>query len=220
MNAPDLTSVLDFRDQVVLITGGTRGLGRGIAVRFVDAGATVVVCGRKEPEGGGAEDGDRSDAAAKVPYFIAADVRDADSVGALHEQIVAKFGRLDVLVNNAGGSPPADSANASAKFTNAEHADAMAEPPYPIGSHRYMAPEQHRGEIAGPWVDVYAIGVMLHGAVAGELPEPGARLSERCEVSRELDEVVATAIAEDPTQRFASAAFFQDALTRALLIDA
>ena len=119
MNAPDLTSVLDFRDQVVLITGGTRGLGRGIAVRFVDAGATVVVCGRKEPEGGGAEDGDRSDAAAKVPYFIAADVRDADSVGALHEQIVAKFGRLDVLVNNAGGSPPADSANASAKFTNA-----------------------------------------------------------------------------------------------------
>jgi hypothetical protein len=67
-------------------------------------------------------------------------------------------------------------------------------------------------------VDVYAVGMMLHAALAGELPEPGTRLGERREVSVELDDVVAKALAEDPADRYASAAEFQDALTRALLV--
>lgn len=107
---------------------------------------------------------------------------------------------------------------ASAKFLRDDHPDARHEPPYPVGAHRYMAPEQHRGEVTGPWVDVYAIGMMLHAALVGELPEPGTRLSERREVSLELDDVVAKALAEDPADRYATAADFQDALTRALLI--
>ena len=108
MDAPALDHVLDFTGQVVLVTGGTRGLGRGIAHRFVEAGATVVVCGRKDPE-------------APLPgiTFVAADVRDAESVAALTAQIVERFGRFDVLVNNAGGAPPSDTVTASAKFTNA-----------------------------------------------------------------------------------------------------
>jgi serine/threonine protein kinase len=81
-----------------------------------------------------------------------------------------------------------------------------------------MAPEQHRGEVTGPWVDIYAIGMMLHAALAGELPEPGTRLSAVREVSPALDDVVAKALAEDPSSRFATALDFQDALTRALLI--
>ena len=107
---------------------------------------------------------------------------------------------------------------ASAKFLRDDHPDAKEEPAYPVGAHRYMAPEQHRGEVSGPWVDIYAIGVMLHAALIGELPEPGTRLSERREVSAGLDEVVETALAEDPSARFASAADFQEALTRVLLI--
>jgi serine/threonine protein kinase len=107
---------------------------------------------------------------------------------------------------------------AAAKFTREGHPDARREPPYPVGAHRYMAPEQHRGEETGPWVDVYAMGVMLHAAMVGELPEPGTRLSDRREVSPELDEMVAKALAEDPNERQASAAEFQDELTRALLI--
>lgn len=107
---------------------------------------------------------------------------------------------------------------ASAKFVRDDHPDAQTEPPYPVGAHRYMAPEQHRGEVAGPWVDIYAIGMMLHAALAGELPEPGTRLSESREVSQQLDDVVARALAEDPADRFATAADFQDALTRALLV--
>jgi serine/threonine protein kinase len=107
---------------------------------------------------------------------------------------------------------------ASAKFLRDDHPDAHDEPPYPVGAHRYMEPEQHRGELTGPWVDIYAIGVMLHAALVGELPEPGTRLSERREVSAGLDEVVEKALAENPADRFASAAEFQEALTRVLLI--
>ncbi len=108
MTAPTLSEALDFSGRCVLVTGGTRGLGRGIAQRFVEAGARVVVCGRRPPEDGTA-----------VGDFIAADVRDPDSVAALFGAIADRYGRLDVLVNNAGGSPPADSATASARFSNA-----------------------------------------------------------------------------------------------------
>jgi serine/threonine-protein kinase len=107
---------------------------------------------------------------------------------------------------------------ASAKFVRDNHPDAAEEPPYPVGAHRYMAPEQHRGEVTGPWVDIYAIGMMLHAALVGELPEPGTRLSERRAVTADLDEVVAKALAEEPSERFATALELQDALTRAILL--
>src|SRR5579884_4301947 len=109
--APDLGTALDFSGRCVLVTGGTKGLGRAIAQRFGEAGA-VVVCGRHEPESGAGND-------STAPDFVAADVRDADSVAALFAAIADRHGRLDVLVNNAGGSPPADTATASANFTNA-----------------------------------------------------------------------------------------------------
>ncbi len=113
MDTPDLSRALDFTGAVVLVTGGTRGLGRGITTRFLDAGAQVVVCGRNAPEA--AIEGPGGAAA----HFIAADVRDQESVTALVQATVERFGRLDVLVNNAGGAPPADTATASARFTNA-----------------------------------------------------------------------------------------------------
>lgn len=111
MAAPDLSCALDLTGRVVLVTGGTRGLGRGIAGRFLDAGADVVVCGRTEPE--------RSiESGGRVAHFTAADVREPDSVRALVDHTADRYGRLDVLVNNAGGSPPADTATASARFTS------------------------------------------------------------------------------------------------------
>ena len=92
--------------KVVLVTGGSRGVGRGIAARFVEAGGGVVITGRNQPE----------DPPAGTT-FVAADVRDPDQVDALVGETVERFGRLDVLVNNAGGSPPADSATASPRFS-------------------------------------------------------------------------------------------------------
>jgi NAD(P)-dependent dehydrogenase (short-subunit alcohol dehydrogenase family) len=107
MAAPDLRDALDLSGRRVLVTGGTKGLGRGIAQRFAEAGATVIVCGRHAPGDGAVGD------------FLAADVRDPNSVAALFGAIDDRHGGIDVLVNNAGGSPPADTATASAKFTNA-----------------------------------------------------------------------------------------------------
>lgn len=97
---------IDMSGQVVLVTGGTKGVGRGIAARFADAGATVVVCARTPvddlPAGWG---------------FHAVDLRDGEAAWAMVDEVVATHGRLDVLVNNAGGSPPADTATASPRFT-------------------------------------------------------------------------------------------------------
>src|SRR5436190_11855799 len=97
---------ISFDGRTVLVTGGCRGVGRGIAQRFADAGANVVICCRHEPS--------------SLPdgwLFVAADVREPDQVDEVVEQTRDRFGALDVLVNNAGGSPPADSATASPRFT-------------------------------------------------------------------------------------------------------
>jgi NAD(P)-dependent dehydrogenase (short-subunit alcohol dehydrogenase family) len=95
-----------FDGRVALVTGGTRGIGRGIAERLVAEGAEVAVCGRKEPD--------------ELPAglaFFPADVREGDQVEALIDAVVARFGRLDVAVNNAGGAPTVDAATAPAKLT-------------------------------------------------------------------------------------------------------
>jgi NAD(P)-dependent dehydrogenase (short-subunit alcohol dehydrogenase family) len=101
---------VDMSDRVVLVTGGARGIGRGITEAFLAAGADAVICGRTEPDELPAADG-------RQASFVPADVRDPDAVGALVDAVVALTGRLDVLVNNAGGSPPADSATVSPKFS-------------------------------------------------------------------------------------------------------
>lgn len=100
---------LDYTGKVVLVTGGTKGIGAGIAQAYLDAGAEVIVCARNAPEQLPASGGRRA-------VFCAVDVRDADSLQALFAGIQRDFGRLDVLVNNAGGAPAADAATASPRF--------------------------------------------------------------------------------------------------------
>ena len=105
-----MSEPLDFSSKVVVVTGGSRGIGRGIATAFLAAGADVVICGRKEPK-------DLPAAEGKTATFIAADVRDAEQAKALTSGTVERFGRLDVLVNNAGGAPFTDAATASPRFS-------------------------------------------------------------------------------------------------------
>jgi NAD(P)-dependent dehydrogenase (short-subunit alcohol dehydrogenase family) len=101
---------LDMSGRVVLVTGGARGIGRGITEAFLARRARVAICGRTEPDELPTVDG-------HAAVFVAADVRDPDAVDALITAVVAAFGRLDVLVNNAGGSPSVDSATVSPKFS-------------------------------------------------------------------------------------------------------
>jgi NAD(P)-dependent dehydrogenase (short-subunit alcohol dehydrogenase family) len=107
-----VTDPLDMSGKVVVVTGGCRGIGRGIALRFLEAGADVVVCCRHEPD-------ELPSVGGRTATFVEADIRDADAVDTVIAVASERFGRLDVLVNNAGGSPPADSATASPKFSTA-----------------------------------------------------------------------------------------------------
>jgi NAD(P)-dependent dehydrogenase (short-subunit alcohol dehydrogenase family) len=92
-----------FDDQVVIVTGGGRGIGQAIARRFAQQGATVIVAERQveagamtaasiSAEGGRAE-------------FIPTDVSQASAVEAMIGHTLARYGQIDVLVNNAGINP-------------------------------------------------------------------------------------------------------------------
>ena len=98
--------------RVVIVTGGTRGVGRGICLRFLEAGARVVACARREPA-------EPIEAASDRALFIAADVREIEEIDSVIEFTREQCGRLDVLVNNAGGAPAVDAATASPRFSEA-----------------------------------------------------------------------------------------------------
>ncbi|SKC98052.1 NAD(P)-dependent dehydrogenase, short-chain alcohol dehydrogenase family [Burkholderia sp. YR290] len=85
---------------VVLITGALSGIGRATAFAFARAGARLVVSGRRAAEGAALEAELRETGA--EAFFVKADVRHDDEVHNLVDQTVARYGRLDVAVNNAG----------------------------------------------------------------------------------------------------------------------
>ena len=101
---------IDFSGKVVLVTGGGKGVGRGISQSFLERGAEVVICGRNMPEELPEHDG-------RQALFLPCDVRDFEQAQRLVEAVVERHGRLDVLVNNAGGAPNADAATASPRFS-------------------------------------------------------------------------------------------------------
>jgi NAD(P)-dependent dehydrogenase (short-subunit alcohol dehydrogenase family) len=138
-----------LRGRVVLVTGGVRGVGAGISAVFAAQGATVVTCARRPVEG--------------LPYeFHPCDVRDDESVAALIAAIVSAHGRLDVVVNNAGGSPYVLAADASAKF-NTKIIELNLLGPLSVSQHAnaQMQTQPHGGSI----VNV--------ASVSGRRPTPG-----------------------------------------------
>jgi NAD(P)-dependent dehydrogenase (short-subunit alcohol dehydrogenase family) len=99
-----MTLAVDLSGRIALVTGGARGIGRGITTVLVEAGATVITCGRSDAE------------ALPGTEHRVCDVRDPDAVKALVDGIVKTHGRLDVVVNNAGGAPYALAADSSPRL--------------------------------------------------------------------------------------------------------
>ncbi|HZC53493.1 MAG TPA: SDR family oxidoreductase [Mycobacterium sp.] len=86
-------------ERVVLVTGGSRGIGRAIAARFAEQGATVVVHYATQEA---AAQETLASLAGEKHLALSADLRDPEAVQSLVQRVVAAFGRVDVLVNNAG----------------------------------------------------------------------------------------------------------------------
>jgi len=100
---------LDMKGRTVIVTGGARGVGRGISERFLEAGADVVICGRNVPDA-------LPGAGGREAAFTAADVREVDQIAQVIAFARERFGGVDVLVNNAGGAPETEAASASPRF--------------------------------------------------------------------------------------------------------
>jgi len=96
--------------KVALVTGGARGIGAAIVRALLAEGYDVATCGRTPPDAPTEVEG-------KQAVFDACDIRDPAAVAEWIGTVVARHGRIDLVVNNAGGSPQADAATASARFS-------------------------------------------------------------------------------------------------------
>jgi NAD(P)-dependent dehydrogenase (short-subunit alcohol dehydrogenase family) len=141
----------------VIITGGTKGVGAGIALGFLRAGARVLVCARHEPPADTlpAADG-------RTAEFALADVRDPEQVRQLIAAAMDRFGGMDVVISNAGGSPPAPAATASPRF-HARVIELNLIAPLHVAQ---AANEVMQGQPEGG-------SIIMVGSVSGTRPSPG-----------------------------------------------
>jgi NAD(P)-dependent dehydrogenase (short-subunit alcohol dehydrogenase family) len=141
----------------VIITGGTKGFGAGLAQAFLRVGARVLVCARYHPAEGAPSDED-----GRTAEFIRADVRDPEQVRELIAAAVNRFGGVDVVVSNAGGSPPVSAAAASARFHARVIELNLVAPLYVAqGANEVMQRQPEGGSI------------IMIGSVSGTRPSPG-----------------------------------------------
>ena len=104
------TPEMDYTGRVVLVTGGTKGIGRTIVERFLGWGAEVMTCGRNDPA-------ELPSAGGRTAGFMPADVRDPEQAAALVDATVERYGSVDTVINNAGGAPYVEAATASPRFS-------------------------------------------------------------------------------------------------------
>jgi NAD(P)-dependent dehydrogenase (short-subunit alcohol dehydrogenase family) len=149
-----MSITLDLAGRVIAVTGGTRGVGAGIAQAFLRAGAEVLVCARRPPAEPVQEAGRKAE-------FTAVDLRNADAVAAFFDAAAERNGRLDVLVNNAGGTPfrLLDGAADAARHLRVLELNLLA----PLTASLAALPHLRRSRGS----------VIMIGSVSGTRPSPG-----------------------------------------------
>ena len=157
-----VSGAFDFAGKAAVVTGGVRGIGRSIAEAFLAAGSEVVVCGRTEPPASELPVTVDADGTTRRAVFVSADVRDPDQAGSMIATSVERFGRLDVLINNAGGSPKVPAAEASPRFFGSIVALNLLAPLYCAQAANAVMQGQETG---GSIVNI--------GSVSGIRPSPG-----------------------------------------------
>ena len=98
---PSVQQLFSLAGRVAVVTGGSKGLGKSIALAFAQAGATTVLVSRNLEEGKAAA-GEIASATGRESAALAADVTKEEDVTRLFAEVSSRFPRLDVLVNNAG----------------------------------------------------------------------------------------------------------------------
>jgi len=101
---PTIESILDFKNKVTVVTGSNRNIGRGIAIRFAQAGALIIVHYKQDHKLAGKVVHEINDMGGKA-ITLQADVTSASDVAHLVDQIIQQFNHIDVWINNAGIYP-------------------------------------------------------------------------------------------------------------------
>jgi 7-alpha-hydroxysteroid dehydrogenase len=107
-----------MNDRVAIVTGGSKGIGRGIARAFCEAGADAVISSRNADDLEKTAAELRKDTGRRV-LVVPCDVNDRAQLEAVVEATWKEFGRIDVVVNNAGGTPPRPALRTSEKMFEA-----------------------------------------------------------------------------------------------------
>ena len=103
---------INFKNKTVVITGGSKGIGLEITKTFLKHQANVIILARNKPKR-------KIQSKGNAGYFIECDIRNTESIDNAIKDIASKYKSIDVLINNAGGAPMADSLTASPKFHEA-----------------------------------------------------------------------------------------------------
>ena len=103
---------INFKNKTVVITGGSKGIGLEITKTFLKHQANVIILARNKPKR-------KIQSKGNAGYFIECDIRNTESIDKAIKEIASKYKSIDVLINNAGGAPMADSLTASPKFHEA-----------------------------------------------------------------------------------------------------
>ena len=103
---------INFKNKTVVITGGSKGIGLEITKTFLKHQANVIILARNKPKR-------KIQSKGNAGYFIECDIRNTESIDSAIKDIASKYKSIDVLINNAGGAPMADSLTASPKFHEA-----------------------------------------------------------------------------------------------------